>query len=1007
MQNTWNPDELRQVESLRRQVESFHGRRCIVPEAACIELLLSHSSHLKEGLSCLKNPGQLFMRQLLKALQFDERRIFGWRFDHKLVQALLLNSYAPGAVPLTWGASQEFCSLSPIDAQCRLQQLRAKGCFVKASLGEASGEGGQVDRTSVLSQHLGSICGKPAMKSLADEKFMIQKKILIRNEYRVHSIESCVIPELTFIRYNPSQTSGRERYEPNAFVQAILDRLPDGMIAGTLYGWDVAIDAVGSWFIIEANPAGFHPLFRKGFQCSGFFQTASWAAPCTATLLRFIENQYHLSIAVNSGAWEVDYESDYYWWVAMCKQVLQLRDRATIAGSDTKMADSAAEVDPRLSTEQNVFCWAVHELSRRPFLSPASHATPNALDDLDGHKRVKHVDEPSRASDVESPQAPAIHELFENRVRECPDAFALRCSEFVITYDELNCRANRLAHHLRALGLQVEDTVAVLLDRGSDLVVSILGILKAGGAYVPLSYRDPAARLSLILRESQVKIIVTDDKMRTFCENQGLLVLSYGIDEELEINGENLSVPVRSDNLAYVIFTSGSTGAPKGVGATHGGLSNVVRDLKERLQFTNRDSWLAITNISFDIAALELLLPITAGGCVHIPTSAQVDNPMLLMEYIAESGITFMQATPATWAILFRSGWPGSAGLSVLCGGDQLPNKLASELRSKCRKVWNLYGPTETTIWSSIYELRGCESEVPIGTALANTTLYVLDGNGDPVRSGSVGELYIGGIGVARGYINERKRTADKFIPDPFCGRPGLRMYRTGDLARWSSDAQLEFLGRGDFQIKLRGFRIELPEIERVLEAHPGICQAVVVVRGDSLETKHLAAHVVPVPGQALDIAALRRYLSGQVPHYMIPSKFTAVDRLPMTSNSKVDRKFLAGSIDQAMPNVETVCSRAADITDTERFLTLAWCEILDVDAIAVDDTILQLGGTSVSIMMCLNRVRAAFGIDVFENAFPLRRFFSGTITLREAAQVIDQFKQVQLTHASVSHPAA
>jgi amino acid adenylation domain-containing protein len=482
----------------------------------------------------------------------------------------------------------------------------------------------------------------------------------------------------------------------------------------------------------------------------------------------------------------------------------------------------------------------------------------------------------------------SVVDSFERQVISQPYATALEVNDKTFTYQALDSRANRLAQQLNRQGIGPNHVVAICLKRTENLIIGMLGVLKAGAAYLPLNPDDPPLRLSHILTHGAARVIVTDSKSKTNLseESAPALVLEWPpaeTEEDCESSG-NLPEPA---DLAYVIYTSGTTGAPKGVEVTHGALANVVTDVAQRVGFGENSSWLAVTTVSFDIAALELLLPLSYGGKVILVSEEQARIGRVLASMINRKKPTVMQATPITWRILIESGWTGSADLTILCGGDRLDRDLANKLISRTSAVWNMYGPTETTIWSTADRLSFGEDAVTLGEPLANTEVYILDKEGRPQIDGEIGEICIGGAGLARGYVNEPELTRRYFFDSHVLG--GTRLYRTGDLGRWNENGKLEFYGRIDHQVKINGFRVELTEIERVLQTYPGLKQAAVLGVGGATNQKRLYAFVVGRPGVEVTTAALVAHLAQTLPKYMIPEKFWLLDSLPTTRHGKRD----------------------------------------------------------------------------------------------------------------------
>ncbi len=502
---------------------------------------------------------------------------------------------------------------------------------------------------------------------------------------------------------------------------------------------------------------------------------------------------------------------------------------------------------------------------------------------------------------AEYPQDQCIHQLFEAQVEKTPDAVALVFEDQQLTYRQLNHKANQLAHYLLSLGVKPEVLVGIDIERSLEMVIGLLGILKAGGAYLPLDPTYPAARLAFMLEDAQVPVLLTQSSLKKGLPKTMAQVLCLDVEAEIlsQLSTENLASQVAPENLAYVIYTSGSTGKPKGVKIQHRSLTNFLLSLHQNPGLSEQDTLLAITTISFDIAALELYLPLIVGAKIVLVSREVAADGLQLLEKLNKAGITVMQATPATWRLLLATGWKSSHHLKIFIGGEALPQELANQLLNKSQLVWNLYGPTETTIWSSVFQVGvqeaiqtkgGLES---IGRPIANTQIYLLDQYLQPVPIGVSGELHIGGDGLAIGYLNRPELTAEKFIPNPFSNEPNARLYKTGDRARYLPDGNIEYINRIDNQVKLRGFRIELGEIEAVLVQHPEVHEAVVLIREDQPGDKRLVAYLVPTKAQEVMPSTLRQFLKEKLPEYMVPSAFVELEAIPLTPNGKVDRRAL------------------------------------------------------------------------------------------------------------------
>ena len=498
-----------------------------------------------------------------------------------------------------------------------------------------------------------------------------------------------------------------------------------------------------------------------------------------------------------------------------------------------------------INTIEQMACHYVRLLDR---IGLESESTISRLEFLDPSQRRALLTENNETAKPVPERA--IHELFSEQARATPESVAIVYDEARVTYLELERRSNQLAHHLRRQGIEREHRVGICLNRSIELVVAVLGALKAGAAYVPLDPDYPPDRLSYMMRDADLSMIVTQDALVDSLPPVETPIINLDRDSHA-INGEPSSAhnsKAFADQLAYVIYTSGSTGHPKGVQIPHAALTNFLLSMHAEPGITNDDVLVSVTTLSFDIAALELFLPLIAGATVVIVSRATAADGHSLADVLSKNGATIMQATPATWRLLLASGWTGSTALRILCGGEALPAPLADALLAKGAELWNLYGPTETTIWSLLDRVTPGQDRIAIGCPIDNTRAYVLSSTGEPVPAGAPGELCIGGMGLARGYWGRAALTADRFVPDPFGPEPGRRLYRTGDRVRRGQDGKLEFLGRFDHQVKVRGFRIELPEIECVLSEHPAVAQVVAETYEPAPGDKRLVAYVAPNP---------------------------------------------------------------------------------------------------------------------------------------------------------------
>ena len=582
------------------------------------------------------------------------------------------------------------------------------------------------------------------------------------------------------------------------------------------------------------------------------------------------------------------------------------------------------------------------------------------------------------------PCASYTHRLFEEQADRTPGAIAVRFQDQTLTYCELNSRANQLAYHLVSLGAGAEVLVAICLERSLDLVIAMLASMKSGSAYLPLDPSHPAERRDAILRDSGAKILISDQAGSQETGAADAFVVVSLKSESINIarqSDANLEVMVRPNDLAYVIYTSGSTGRPKGVQVEHRSLSNFVFTMLKRPGLLASDVLLAITTVAFDIAGLELWLPLTVGASVIIASREDLTDIYRLTNILERYNVTVMQGTPASWQMLLAAGWTGNPRLKALCGGESLSGSMANELLARCGSVWNMYGPTETTIWSSVHQAKAGEAAVvPIGRPIGNTTMYVLDRNMEPVPVGVRGELYIGGSGVARGYLGAPQLTAERFVADPFSTDTDSRLYRTGDLVRQRRDGTLEFLGRADRQTKIRGYRIEPAEIESVLRQYPGLQQAAVMVRDHSGKKQLVAYLVRDTSNASFSQAELAKFLREKLPEYMVPSAFVVLHALPVTPNGKLDWKAFPAP-EHRLQEIALIVPRDA----IETRLVRIWEEVLDVRPVGVTDNFFELGGHSILATCLFARVENEFG-----KRLPLGTLFEAP-TIAKLAAILRQ----------------
>lgn len=536
-----------------------------------------------------------------------------------------------------------------------------------------------------------------------------------------------------------------------------------------------------------------------------------------------------------------------------------------------------------------------------------------------------------------------IDELFEAQVDKTPDATAISFDGSSLTYRELNQRADDLAGYLRTLGVAPDVLVALFLERSFDMIIGMLAVLKAGGAYIPLDPIHPPQRLAYMLADAQPLVLLTQERLHPDLppHSSHIVVIDATLPPAGALQPALQSARPRSPrDLAYVIYTSGSTGNPKGVEIEHHSVANMLASMQKRPGLSASDTVLAITTLVFDIAVLEIFLPLIFGARIVVAPSETARDGMALIDLIEGSGVTVIQATPSTLRMLLDAGWTGAPHMKILCGGEAWPEELASQLLPCCGSLWNMYGPTETTVWSAVSKVESGQPVV-VGRPIARTRLYVLDSTLQLVPIGVPGELYIGGDGLARGYFHRPELTQERFVTDPFSTEPSARMYRTGDQVMRLADGTLKFFGRLDHQVKIRGFRIELGEIESKMRSYPGIAKPVVIVREDQPGEKRLVAYFL---GEMdISTAALRAHLAETLPEYMVPTVYMRLEALPLTPNGKLDRK--------ALPAPQVSGGEADSLLEprnsNERALVRIWCEMLNLKQVGMRDNFFDLGGHS------------------------------------------------------------
>lgn len=602
------------------------------------------------------------------------------------------------------------------------------------------------------------------------------------------------------------------------------------------------------------------------------------------------------------------------------------------------------------------------------------------------------------ATEAAYPQQRRVHECVEQQAERDAEAVALISGDRRLTYGELNQRANQLGHYLRRLGVGPEVLVGICMERSVEMVVALLGVLKAGGAYVPIEPQDPLERLELILKDVRTGILLTQENLRErFSAMESIRVLS--VDTQWESlateRKDNPATRTYTENLAYAIYTSGSGGRPKGVEITHGGLSNLICWHQVNYGIVPGDRATLVASVAFDASVWELWPYLAAGATVCIPAAEIRDTPVTLRDWLVENGITISFVPTPLAEPLLAIEWPDRISLrALLTGGDRLKNFLS---RAYPFEVVNHYGPTENTVVTSCARVpvrRDAASSPPIGRPIGNTKIYLLSTRGQPVPVGVRAELHVGGAGLARGYLGRPDLTAEKFVPDEFANEAGGRLYRTGDWARSLPDGNIEFLERLDRQVKLRGYRIEVGEIESILRQHPAVKECIVLLREDQPGEKSLVGYVAPRDGQSVISEELMANLKRSLPQYMCPETILILKSLPLTLNGKVDRK--------ALPAPERASSRKPYVAPSgpvEETIAQIWQSVLKVERVGVHDNFFELGGHSILATRVISRMRGAFGVELRL----LRKLFE-TPTIAELSPIISwNLKKREISNSPVA----
>ncbi len=584
------------------------------------------------------------------------------------------------------------------------------------------------------------------------------------------------------------------------------------------------------------------------------------------------------------------------------------------------------------------------------------------------------------------PKEKPLHHLISETAGELPDKTAITFGKQKTTYKTLNEQANQLAAVLGKNNVKKGDKVAVAIDRSAEMVIALLAIIKTGAVYVPLDPQFPLNRINYMLADSQAVLLLTSKKYKGLYQSNvnELLIEDLWLTLD-EYPTADPAVDVTGNDLVYILYTSGSTGLPKGVQIAHHNLVNFLYSMQKEPGITSTDKLLAVTTISFDIAGLELFLPLLTGAEIVLADADASKDGRVLLDIIKQQKITVMQATPYTWRIMLEAGWDEASPIKVICGGEALPMELAGRIIPRAASLWNVYGPTETTVWSTIKLVKATDRVISIGRPIDNTTVYILDKNLKPLAPGLAGEIYIGGEGVAKGYLNRPELTLEKFITDPFTKDAGSKMYRTGDLGKFLENGEIECLGRADAQVKIRGYRIETGEIEFQLVNGTNVKEAVVVPVADNSGINKLVAFVVVnEPEEAINAAEQaenwKKALKASLPEYMIPDNFIVVPVMPLTPNGKVDRKALSK---QGASMTQAVSEYVAPRTDLEHLVAAIWSEFLGIEKISIYDNFFKLGGHSLIAVQVMTRIEKETG-----KRLPLSALFE-TSTIKKLAELL------------------
>ena len=593
-----------------------------------------------------------------------------------------------------------------------------------------------------------------------------------------------------------------------------------------------------------------------------------------------------------------------------------------------------------------------------------------------------------------------VHGLVSEQARRTPGKIAVEFGKRKISYRELDEQSNRWARYLVNQGIGPGNLVGLCVPRDEQMLVSLLAIMKSGAGYVPLDPTFPLDRLQYMCEQSQLQLVLADETVQDQVQKFGqpTTIIQDVADDVAGLSTQPMDDTSTANSTCYVIYTSGSTGNPKGVNVPHGAVSNFLQSMAETPGFNADDRVLAVTTLSFDIAVLELYLPLITGGSTVIASKQMTTDGNALANAIEDCGITLFQSTPATLRLMVSSGWSGNRQLKVLCGGEPMPKDLIAPLLERCSVLWNMYGPTETTVWSSIYQIKDAEAPILIGKPIANTQIFLLDSNLQPVPVGSDGEIYIGGAGVSLGYLHQDDLTNERFVENPwfnpFVEYCSNRIYRTGDLGRYRHDGNIQFLRRNDKQVKVRGFRIELGEIEQKIKAVAQVSQAVAIVREDTPGDTRLVGYWVEDPSSSISEEELRNGLRDCLPYYMVPHFLIPLETMPQTNNGKIDYRALPQPGTAALRNSKP---DQRPLTAAEKLVSSVWSNLLNVDDVQVDDNFFDLGGHSLLVMNAITEIEAQTGARLDPPDFLVGTLEQLAGKVNDEAEIIEDQQQVSV----------